>query len=136
MAKTRRRDCEKYGAPVFWRRVELRDILWKTCVACFTKRFAGEPHVGVLFGHKTVAVGQNHQSAWVEIEGGKHVEADFVNGCDGASNVVRKALFGGAFPGSMWDIYRETYRWDGYLLHDTNGLTNIGLVRPRKFVRK
>lgn len=60
----------------------------------------------VSWGHKVVAVGQNGDKAWVEVEtagGIQRVEADYVAGCDGANSCVRKSLFGNDFPGFTWD---------------------------------
>jgi 2-polyprenyl-6-methoxyphenol hydroxylase-like FAD-dependent oxidoreductase len=62
-----------------------------------------QPSATVLFNHKVVSVDQNESTAWVDIESGGRFEADFVVGCDGASSSVRKALFGGSFPGKTWD---------------------------------
>jgi 2-polyprenyl-6-methoxyphenol hydroxylase-like FAD-dependent oxidoreductase len=62
-----------------------------------------QPSVTVHWSHKVVSVGQTEANAWVDIEGGKRLEADFVVGCDGASSVVRKSLFGKKFGGKTWD---------------------------------
>lgn len=61
------------------------------------------PCVTVHWGHKVISAGQSQARAWVDIEGGKRLEGDFVVGCDGASSVVRKSLFGNKFDGKTWD---------------------------------
>lgn len=62
-----------------------------------------QPSVTVHWSKKVVSVGQDEMKAWVDIEDGKRLEADFVVGCDGASSVVRKSLFGNKFDGKTWD---------------------------------
>ena len=57
----------------------------------------------VHWGQQVVSVGQGNDKAWIEIEGGKRLEADYIVGCDGGSSVVRKTLFGSSFPGKTWD---------------------------------
>jgi len=61
------------------------------------------PSATVHWGHKVASVGQNDTSAWVDVEGGMRLEADFVIGCDGATSIVRKTLFGKNFPGKTLD---------------------------------
>lgn len=65
------------------------------------------PTVKVLFGHKVVDIGQDEGKAWVEAEtpdGLQRFEAEYVVGCDGASSIVRRKLFGAKdFPGWTWD---------------------------------
>lgn len=68
----------------------------------FTQQYGGE----VCWEHKVVAVGQDKEKAWVEVEtpeGKKKVEGDYVVGCDGANSMVRRSLFGDEFPGFTWD---------------------------------
>ncbi len=66
-----------------------------------------QPNVEVVFNHKVVDVGQDEKTAWVDVEtedGVKRFEAQYVVGCDGASSVVRRKLFGQRdFPGWTWD---------------------------------
>jgi 2-polyprenyl-6-methoxyphenol hydroxylase-like FAD-dependent oxidoreductase len=69
----------------------------------FLEEVSKQPSVTVHWGHKVVSAGQNEARAWVDIEGGKRLEGDFVVGCDGASSVVRKSLFGNKFDGKTWD---------------------------------
>lgn len=62
----------------------------------------------VEWEHKVVAVGQDAEGAWCEVEVGasgekKLVRADYVVGCDGANSIVRRSLFGDEFPGFTWD---------------------------------
>lgn len=72
--------------------------------------------------HRVVAVGQDADAAWVEVEvrGGegsrKVIKADYVVGCDGANSTVRKSLFGDEFPGFTWDaqIIATNVSWAFY----------------------
>jgi 2-polyprenyl-6-methoxyphenol hydroxylase-like FAD-dependent oxidoreductase len=65
------------------------------------------PNVKVVFNHKVVEIGQDEGKAWVDVEtqdGVKRFEAEYIVGCDGASSVVRRKLFGQRdFPGWTWD---------------------------------
>lgn len=86
------------------------------------------PCAAVTFQHKVVAVGQNEREAWVKIESEDGIintmEADFVVGCDGASSVVRKALFGKNFPGKTWDQQIVTTNVRGDVAIPLNDMTN------------
>ena len=66
-----------------------------------------QPNVKVVLNHKVVDVGQDEKTAWVDAEtldGVKRFEAQYVVGCDGASSVVRRKLFGQRdFPGWTWN---------------------------------
>jgi 2-polyprenyl-6-methoxyphenol hydroxylase-like FAD-dependent oxidoreductase len=62
-----------------------------------------QPSATVYWNHKVLSVGQDESSAWVDVENGARLKADFVVGCDGATSSVRKALFGSSFPGKTWD---------------------------------
>ena len=67
-----------------------------------------QPTVNVLFNHKVVDLGQDETKVWVEAEtpdGVKRFEAEYAVGCDGASSIVRRKLYGGreSFPGWTWD---------------------------------
>ena len=61
----------------------------------------------ILWNHRAVAIGQDENTAWVEVEtAGRRetVQAYYVIGCDGANSVVRRELFGDAgFPGKTWE---------------------------------
>jgi 2-polyprenyl-6-methoxyphenol hydroxylase-like FAD-dependent oxidoreductase len=65
------------------------------------------PNVKVLFNHKVVDIGQDEAKAWIDAEtpeGVKRFEAEYIVGCDGASSIVRRKLFGARdFPGWTWD---------------------------------
>lgn len=57
-----------------------------------------------IYWNRTVAtVGQDDTTAWVDCSDGTRFKADFVVGCDGATSIVRKSLFGRKFPGKTWD---------------------------------
>jgi 2-polyprenyl-6-methoxyphenol hydroxylase-like FAD-dependent oxidoreductase len=66
-----------------------------------------QPNVKVLFNHKVTEIGQDEDKAWVDADtpvGVKRFEGAYVIGCDGASSVVRKRMFGANdFPGWTWD---------------------------------
>ncbi|KAJ5552705.1 hypothetical protein N7494_002083 [Penicillium frequentans] len=65
------------------------------------------PSIDVRFNHRVVGLGQDDSNAWVEVEsheGKKSFKAQYVVGCDGASSIVRRSLFGDEdFPGFTWD---------------------------------
>ena len=68
----------------------------------FVEKYGGT----VSWNHRVVNVGQDKDTAWVEVDtpdGKKRMEADYVVGCDGAASGVRKSLFGDDFPGWTWD---------------------------------
>lgn len=78
---------------------QLDQLLYKHAVAL--------PNVTVLFNHKVVSLGQDDQKAWVDVEtpnGQQKFEAPYIIGCDGASSIVRRSLYGAKdFPGWTWD---------------------------------
>lgn len=87
-------DCRTVSYP-------LQDFL-QLMLGMFLDKYHGE----VKWQHKVVDVGQDEQTAWVDVEtpdGKKRIEASYVVGCDGANSGVRKALFGNDFPGFTWD---------------------------------
>ena len=54
------------------------------------------------WSHRVMAVGQDAEKAWVDVEsprGMERREAEYVLGCDGASSTVRRELFGPEYPG-------------------------------------
>ena len=61
----------------------------------------------VRFDQKVVAIGQDDDKAWVDSDGpdGRdRLYASHVVGCDGASSIIRRQLFGDkSFPGFTWD---------------------------------
>lgn len=68
----------------------------------FLEKYKGE----IKWQHKVLDVGQNEETAWVDVEtpeGNKRIEGSYIVGCDGANSGVRKALFGNDFPGFTWD---------------------------------
>ena len=69
----------------------------------FLEEVRRQSNVTIHWSHKVVSVSQTETKAWVNVEGGGKLEADFVVGCDGASSAVRKSLFGQTFTGKTWD---------------------------------
>lgn len=71
------------------------------------RHVAAQPTVTVFFNHKVVDLGQDSEKAWVVVEtpeGQKRLEATYIVGCDGASSIIRRRLYGDAeFPGYTWD---------------------------------
>ena len=107
---------------------QLDQLLYRHCMKL--------PNIKVLFNQKVVDLGQDEGKAWVETESSEGVqrfEAEYVVGCDGASSIVRRKLFGGreSFPGWTWDkqIVATNVR-------DAQGrvylLTSIGIVSVRE----
>lgn len=77
-------------------------------VELLLEHIAKLPNVQVDYQHEVVEVGQDEQSAWVDIEVKSTLErhrlrAQYVAGCDGANSRVRRDLFGHNFPGFTWD---------------------------------
>ena len=66
-----------------------------------------QPSLKVSFNHKVVDIGQDQDKAWVDVEtpeGNKRLEASYIVGCDGASSIVRRRLYGDwEYPGYTWD---------------------------------
>lgn len=58
-------------------------------------RLADWPSVRVRTGARIEAVGQDEDSAILDIDTGERLRADWVIGCDGARSVVRRAIGGG-----------------------------------------
>lgn len=78
---------------------QLDQLLYRHAIA--------QPNVKVLFNHKVTEIGQDDNRAWVDAntpDGVKRFEGQYVVGCDGASSIVRKKMFGDKdFPGWTWD---------------------------------
>jgi 2-polyprenyl-6-methoxyphenol hydroxylase-like FAD-dependent oxidoreductase len=79
---------------------QIIQILYQHCV----EKYSGL--IEVKFDHAVTNVGQDDRSAWVEVDmkDGEattkaRFEADYIVGCDGASSVVRRSLFGRNWPG-------------------------------------
>ncbi|KAK4942593.1 hypothetical protein LTR10_017722 [Elasticomyces elasticus] len=67
------------------------------------------PSITIHWKHRVTGVDQDSGKARVQLEGDSStattlMEADFVIGCDGGTSAVRKALFGGSFPGYTWPM--------------------------------
>lgn len=75
--------------------------------AIIYKHLQKEKTATILFHHKVIAIGQDDDKAWIDVEtpeGKKRLEADYIVGCDGANSQIRRALFGDwEFPGMTWD---------------------------------
>ncbi|KAL1887243.1 hypothetical protein Sste5346_010338 [Sporothrix stenoceras] len=67
------------------------------------------PCIKYLFNHKVISIGQDENTAWVDVEvtgssEATRFEADYIVGCDGANSIIRRSLFGDwEFPGRTWD---------------------------------
>jgi 2-polyprenyl-6-methoxyphenol hydroxylase-like FAD-dependent oxidoreductase len=62
--------------------------------------------ITVSWNHEVVDVGQDEQSAWVDVktpEGEKRIKGDYLVGCDGGTSTVRRKTFGRNFPGHTWE---------------------------------
>ncbi|KAK3368432.1 hypothetical protein B0H63DRAFT_528802 [Podospora didyma] len=66
--------------------------------------------------HKVVDIGQDADTAWVNIEtpaGRKMIEGDYIVGADGANSQIRRSVFGDEFPGvielaiASWLLYYQ-----------------------------
>ncbi|KIW20488.1 hypothetical protein PV08_01063 [Exophiala spinifera] len=86
-----------------------------------------QPTLKISFEHKVVDIGQDADKAWVDVEtpgGQKRLEATYVVGCDGASSVVRRCLYGKEFPGYTWDkqivATNVAYPFEKYGYDDAN----------------
>lgn len=71
------------------------------------KEIEKQSSIQVSYSHKATGVGQDEQTAWVDVDtskGTQRLEADYIVGCDGANSQVRRSLFGSkSFPGKTWD---------------------------------
>ncbi|KAK6068154.1 FAD binding domain-containing protein [Seiridium cupressi] len=59
----------------------------------------------VDWNHRVIDVGQNGQTAWVDVQtpnGPAKICGDYIVGCDGATSQVRKSIFDD-FPGFTWE---------------------------------
>jgi 2-polyprenyl-6-methoxyphenol hydroxylase-like FAD-dependent oxidoreductase len=86
-----------------------------------------QPSATINWGHKVLGVGQDESLAWVDVEtpsGQKVMEADYIIGCDGATSVVRRSLFGNkSFPGKTWDEQIVATNARTPFIHKTQRLT-------------
>ncbi|OQV00570.1 FAD binding domain-containing protein [Cladophialophora immunda] len=66
-----------------------------------------QANVTISWDHKVTAIGQNDNSAWVDVQtpsGKETFSAPYIVGCDGANSIIRRSLFGDwEFPGKTWD---------------------------------
>jgi 2-polyprenyl-6-methoxyphenol hydroxylase-like FAD-dependent oxidoreductase len=104
---------------------ELTKVMLRHCVDG-----VGKGVVDVRFGHRVVGLGQDELSAWVDVEIGDgeaarkdRLQADYVIGCDGASSVVRKSLFGRDWPGQTFPhkLLVQNVWYDGFETHGWKG---------------
>lgn len=80
---------------------EIIKILFRHCVE------KGPDLIDIRFNHRVIGAGQDESKVWVDVEVGeeatgketKRLETDFLVGCDGATSVVRRSLFGRDWPG-------------------------------------
>ncbi|KAJ9494711.1 hypothetical protein H2202_009787 [Exophiala xenobiotica] len=86
-----------------------------------------QPTLKVSFNHKVVDIGQDADKAWVDVEtpeGQQRLEAAYIVGCDGASSIVRRCLYGKEFPGYTWDkqivATNVAYPFEKYGYDDAN----------------
>lgn len=71
-----------------------------------TEHLSRYPSAKVLLDHEVLSIGQDQDKAWVDVktpEGETRFQADYIVGCDGATSIVRRKLFGNNFPGFTWD---------------------------------
>ncbi|KAI0473428.1 monooxygenase [Xylariaceae sp. FL0804] len=121
---------------------ELVRLLHRRCEAL------GADVVDVRFSHRVVAVGQDGDRAWVDVEVGgeeeeeegsegekegekkkkkkkriERFEADYVVGCDGGTSTVRKELYGREWPGQTFDcqFIVQNVWYDGFAKHGWDG---------------
>ena len=61
----------------------------------------------ILWGHEVVELGQDEESAWVDVQTANaksRLSAKYIVGCDGGSSTVRRMLFGkDAMKGFTWE---------------------------------
>ena len=71
------------------------------------RHLKAQKNCDVRYGHKVIAIGQDGEKAWVQVdtwEGKKTLSASYIVGCDGANSQIRRSLFGDwEFPGRTWD---------------------------------
>lgn len=71
------------------------------------EKLSQEPKAVVSWGCKVTSIGQDEETAWVEIEsleGSRRMTASYIVGCDGANSQIRRSLFGDwEFPGKTWN---------------------------------
>ena len=79
---------------------QIIQILYQHCV----EKYSGL--IEVKFDHAVTNVGQDEKNAWVDVDINDgdttkktKLEADYIIGCDGASSIVRRSLFGRNWPG-------------------------------------
>ncbi|KAG8624410.1 hypothetical protein KVT40_007477 [Elsinoe batatas] len=87
--------------------------------------------VEVKFGYKVKGIEQDDREAWVDVDviengqvrGQERLKADYIVGCDGASSVVRKALFGRDWPGLTlpYRFMVQNVFYDGFEEHGWSG---------------
>ncbi|KAJ5367638.1 hypothetical protein N7541_001579 [Penicillium brevicompactum] len=88
-----------------------------------------QPTASVNWGHRVVKVNQELNKAWIDIEtstGAHRAEADYVVGCDGASSIVRRQLFGPEYPGETLDA--QIVATNVYYDFDRFGLTEANFI--------
>lgn len=90
------------------------------------------PESSVLMKHAAIAVGQDEEKAWIDVQVGdqrKRIEGDFVIGGDGANSTVRKSLFGNTFPGHTWPQQIVVTNVSWLVRHTVVGVAHSDQVR-------
>jgi 2-polyprenyl-6-methoxyphenol hydroxylase-like FAD-dependent oxidoreductase len=107
------------------------DELVRLMLEEFLTKYNGTIH----WNHKVVSVGQDEDTAWVEVEtpeGPTKVYGDYIVGCDGANSRVRKSLFD-EYPGFTWErqiVATNVY----YDFEGKYGFTNSNfIIHPEHF---
>jgi len=100
---------------------EIIKIMYRHCLE------KGKGLIDVKFEHRVVDIGQDEGRAWADVEMGKEkekirFEADYVIGCDGATSVVRRSLYGREWPGQTFD-YQFVVQNVNHLLPQILGIT-------------
>ncbi|RGP67312.1 3-3-hydroxyphenylpropionate 2-hydroxylase [Fusarium sporotrichioides] len=103
---------------------QIIQILYQHCV----EKYGGL--IEVRFDHAVTNTGQDEKNAWVEVDikDGESVkkarlEADYIVGCDGASSIVRRSLFGRNWPGQTlpYRFVVQNVYYDGFEKHNWDG---------------
>lgn len=85
----------------------------------------------VLLGYEVLGLGEEGESAWVDVRGSggeERMHATYAVGCDGGNSKVRRELLGpGAFQGKTWDAQIVATNVSLYLQHPPAFFLTIGV---------